>query len=71
MKESAILTKMFRRVFLMCQDEYNDDIKSCRIAWEQYDEVRTAIIRRNEKKPPPPKKNPIEPNSLSSREYDI
>lgn len=71
MKESAILNRLLRRVFLMCHDDYNDDVKSCRIAWEQYDEVRTAIIRRNERKPPPLKKDPTEPNTLSIREYDI
>jgi hypothetical protein len=50
---------------------HNGDTKECRVAWEQYDELKTAILRKNEKKPPPPKKNPTDPNPLSIRKYDV
>ena len=56
MKEYLLLNHMYRKAILTCQDGYGDDIKACRIAWEQYEELRTALLRKNE---------------LSTREYDI
>ena len=71
MKTYLILNHLLRRAILTCQDGYGDDTKACKIAWEQFDEVRMAIIRKNEKKPQPPKKDPTQPNELSTRVYDI
>ena len=72
MNEYLLINHMYRKAILTCQDGYGDDIKACRVAWDQYEEVRTAILRRNEKKQPPlQKKKPTDPNELSTREYDI